>query len=170
MCLGSGSRFLGLMSSVRRRWTEAEVHFQEALAFNEKLGARPALARTRHDCAAMLLRRRRGDDVARASRLAEQALKDARQMEMASLVKQLETLAQTAAAHRGKRVEYLNGLSARELEVLLLIAEGASNQEIAGELSISEETVHSHVSNVLAKTGCANRAEAASFAIRKHLA
>ena len=170
VCLGSGSRFLGLLSSVRRQWAEAEVHFQEALAFNEKLGARPALTRTRHDFAAMLLRRRRGDDVARASQLAEQALDDARQIGMASLVRQLETLAQAAAAHRGKRAEYPNGLSARELEVLRLIAEGASNQEIAGELSISEKTVHNHVSNVLNKTGCANRAEAASFAIRKHLA
>ncbi|MGO9310129.1 MAG: ATP-binding protein [Spirochaetia bacterium] len=75
VCLGSGSRFLGLMSSLQRRWAEAEGHFGEALAFNEKLGARPAQVRTRHDFAAMLLKRRRGDDIGQASELVEQALR-----------------------------------------------------------------------------------------------
>jgi DNA-binding CsgD family transcriptional regulator len=170
VCVGSGSRFLGLLSSLRRRWTEAEGHFEEALAFNEKLGARPALVRTRYDLAAMLLRRRRGDDITRASEMADLALKDARQMGMAALVTQLEALGQAAAAHHGKRSDYPDGLTARELEVLRLIAEGATNQQIAAELFISEKTVHNHVSNLLAKTGCANRAEAASYAVRRHLA
>jgi DNA-binding CsgD family transcriptional regulator len=158
VCLGSGSRFLGLLSSVRRRWAEAESHFDEALA------------RTRHDFAAMLLQRRRGDDVNRASELVEQALKDARQMGMAALVAQLEAVVQAAAAHHGKRSDYPDGLTARELEVLRLIAEGATHRGIATELFISEKTVHSHVSSVLAKTGCANRTEAASYALKKHLA
>jgi DNA-binding CsgD family transcriptional regulator len=170
VCLGCGSRFLGLLSSVRRRWAESESHFEEALAFNEKLGARSALVRTRHDFAAMLLQRRRGDDVNRASEMAEQALKDARQMGMAALVTQLEALVQAAAAHHGKRSDYPDGLTARELEVLRLIAEGATNRGIATELFISEKTVHNHVSNLLAKIGCANRTEAASYALKKHLA
>jgi DNA-binding CsgD family transcriptional regulator len=170
VCLGSGSRFLGLLSSLQRRWAEAEAHFEVALAFNERLGARPALVRTRHDLAAMLLKRRRGDDVDRASELAERALKDARQMGMAAVVTQLEALTHAAAAHHGKRTDYPDGLTARELEVLRLIAEGATNQQIAAELYISEKTVHNHVSNLLAKTGCANRAEAASYAVRRHLA
>jgi DNA-binding CsgD family transcriptional regulator len=170
VCLGSASRFLGLLSSVRKRWTEAETHFDEALAFNEKLGARPALVRTRHDFAAMLLRRRRGDDISRASEMAERALKDAQQMGMAALVTQLGALAQAAAAHHGKRSDYPDGLTARELEVLRLIAEGATNHDIATELYISEKTVHSHVSNLLAKTGSANRTEAAAYAFKKHLA
>jgi ATP/maltotriose-dependent transcriptional regulator MalT len=170
VCLGSGSRFLGLMSSLQRRWAEAEAHFGEALAFNEGLGARPALVRTRHDLAAMLLTRRRGDDIRQASELVERALRDARQMEMAGLVARLEALAQAAAAHQGKRTDYPGGLSARELEVLRLIAEGITNQAIATELYISERTVHNHVSSILAKTGCANRAEAASYAVRRHLA
>jgi DNA-binding CsgD family transcriptional regulator len=170
VCLGSGSRFLGLLSSVRRRWAEAESHFEEALAFNEKLGARSALVRTRQDFVMMLLQRRRGEDVDRASGMADLALKDARQMGMGALVTQLEALVQAAAAHHGKRSDYPDGLTARELEVLRLIAEGATNRGIASELFISEKTVHNHVSNVLAKTGCANRTEAASYALKKHLA
>jgi DNA-binding NarL/FixJ family response regulator len=91
-------------------------------------------------------------------------------MEMAGLVAQLEGLARAAAAHQGKRTDYPDGLSARELEVLRLISEGITNQAIATELYISEKTVNSHVSSILAKTGCANRAEAASYAVRRHLA
>jgi DNA-binding CsgD family transcriptional regulator/pimeloyl-ACP methyl ester carboxylesterase len=62
-----------------------------------------------------------------------------------------------------------NGLSAREVEVLRLIAAGKSNPQIADELVISLNTVQRHVSNILAKTGLANRAEAASFATRHGL-
>jgi pimeloyl-ACP methyl ester carboxylesterase/DNA-binding CsgD family transcriptional regulator len=57
-------------------------------------------------------------------------------------------------------------LTTREIEVLRLIAEGRSNQEIAQELVISINTVTNHVKNILGKTGAANRTEAASFAHR----
>jgi DNA-binding CsgD family transcriptional regulator len=62
-----------------------------------------------------------------------------------------------------------NGLSVREVEVLRLIAAGKSNPQIAEELVISLNTVQRHVSNILAKTGLANRTEAASFATRNRL-
>jgi DNA-binding NarL/FixJ family response regulator len=61
-------------------------------------------------------------------------------------------------------------LSSREIEVLRLLAAGKSNQQIADELMISPFTVNRHVSNIYAKTGVANRAEAASFANRQGLA
>jgi DNA-binding CsgD family transcriptional regulator/pimeloyl-ACP methyl ester carboxylesterase len=61
------------------------------------------------------------------------------------------------------------GLSPRELEVLRLVAAGRSNQQIANELVISLFTVNRHVSNIFAKTGAANRAEAASYATRQGL-
>jgi pimeloyl-ACP methyl ester carboxylesterase/DNA-binding CsgD family transcriptional regulator len=59
------------------------------------------------------------------------------------------------------------GLTPREVEVLRLIAEGRSNQEIAQELVISFNTVTNHVKNILGKTGCANRTEAASYAYQR---
>jgi DNA-binding CsgD family transcriptional regulator len=59
------------------------------------------------------------------------------------------------------------GLSAREVEVLRLLASGRSNQQIADELVISLNTVRRHVSNVFDKTGVANRTEAAVYA-RNH--
>jgi pimeloyl-ACP methyl ester carboxylesterase/DNA-binding CsgD family transcriptional regulator len=60
-----------------------------------------------------------------------------------------------------------DGLSAREAEVLRLIARGRSNPQIALELVISINTVQNHVSSILAKAGLANRAEASSYAQRR---
>jgi NarL family two-component system response regulator LiaR len=61
-------------------------------------------------------------------------------------------------------------LTARELEVLRLVAQGRSNKEIATQLSISEETVHSHVSSILGKLHLASRTQAALYALREGIA
>jgi DNA-binding NarL/FixJ family response regulator len=61
-------------------------------------------------------------------------------------------------------------LSAREAEVLRLLAAGRSNQQIADALVISHSTVLHHVTNILTKTGCASRTEAAVYARDRGLA
>jgi ATP/maltotriose-dependent transcriptional regulator MalT len=61
------------------------------------------------------------------------------------------------------------GLTARELEVLRLVAAGRSNREIAGELFISAKTASVHVSNILGKLGVTSRGEAAATAHRLRL-
>jgi DNA-binding NarL/FixJ family response regulator len=58
-------------------------------------------------------------------------------------------------------------LSPRELEVLALIAEGASNSEIAHRLAIAETTVQSHVQHILRKLGVRNRTQAAAGYLRR---
>lgn len=58
-------------------------------------------------------------------------------------------------------------LSDREREVLNLLAEGLSNQDIARRLVISERTVRNHVGNILAKLHLANRTQAALYAVRR---
>jgi DNA-binding NarL/FixJ family response regulator len=60
-------------------------------------------------------------------------------------------------------------LSARELEVLSLMAEGKSNHEIAEALVISPSTVHNHISSILMKLQVENRVQAAVRAIRERL-
>jgi NarL family two-component system response regulator LiaR len=60
-------------------------------------------------------------------------------------------------------------LTARELEVLRLIARGQSNRQIAEELVISEKTVKTHVSNILSKLHLADRTQAAIYALREGL-
>jgi NarL family two-component system response regulator LiaR len=62
------------------------------------------------------------------------------------------------------------GLTERELEVLRLIARGMSNKQIARELVVSEKTVKTHVSNILAKLHLADRTQAALYAVREGLA
>jgi NarL family two-component system response regulator LiaR len=61
-------------------------------------------------------------------------------------------------------------LTERELDVLRLVAQGLSNQEIAQRLVISERTVRNHVSNVLSKLRLANRTQAALYAMREGIA
>ena len=60
-------------------------------------------------------------------------------------------------------------LSARELEVLRLVAEGLSDREISERLVLSPHTVHRHVSNILLKLGLSSRAAAAAHAARQGL-
>jgi DNA-binding NarL/FixJ family response regulator len=60
-----------------------------------------------------------------------------------------------------------DALSAREIEVLRLIAAGNANKEIAGQLSIAEETVKSHISNILAKLGANDRTHAVTIAVKR---
>jgi NarL family two-component system response regulator LiaR len=61
-------------------------------------------------------------------------------------------------------------LTKREVEVLQVLAKGKSNREIADQLTISETTVRTHVSNILAKLHLASRTEAALFAIKEGVA
>ncbi len=61
-------------------------------------------------------------------------------------------------------------LTAREVDILRLIAQGQSNKEISGGLSITEETVHAHVSNILRKLHLASRTQAALYALREGIA
>jgi len=61
-------------------------------------------------------------------------------------------------------------LTEREVEVLSLVAQGFTNQEIADKLFVSERTVRTHVSNILSKLHLANRTQAALYALRKGFA
>lgn len=60
-------------------------------------------------------------------------------------------------------------LTSQERQVLLLIAQGKTNREIATELFLSEGTVRNYVSSILSKLNVSNRAEAAAYAIQHHL-
>jgi len=61
-------------------------------------------------------------------------------------------------------------LTERETEVLKLVAQGQSNREISDELTISEATVRTHVSNILGKLNLCSRTQAALYALREGLA
>jgi DNA-binding CsgD family transcriptional regulator len=60
-------------------------------------------------------------------------------------------------------------LTARETEVVRLIAAGLSNKEIAGELCVSVRTIEHHITNVYRKIGARGKADATAWAVRQHL-
>lgn len=76
----------------------------------------------------------------------------------------------SSMSNRLRGTELSSGeLSSREIEILLAICRGLSNQEIAEELFISKRTVDAHRANILEKTGCKNTASLVVYAIRNRL-
>jgi HD-GYP domain-containing protein (c-di-GMP phosphodiesterase class II) len=76
----------------------------------------------------------------------------------------------TAAGHRAsRRVAGPAGLTPREVDVLILVARGSTNKEVAEKLVISKKTVANHIEHIYAKIGVSNRTAAALFATRHGL-
>jgi NarL family two-component system response regulator LiaR len=105
-------------------------------------------------------------------------LKDVHPQELAEAIRRVDRgealLAPSVAAKlmqevAGERSPSGGGLTERELDVLRLIARGLSNKLIARELVVSEKTVKTHVSNILAKLHLADRTQAALYAVRERL-
>lgn len=140
----------GALSTSRqawRRWRDLEVPFEAARC-------RVIAARA---CRAL------GDDVSALMEF------EAAQAEFADLGAR-HALAEVEAESAAMHAEHPGGLSAREVEVLRLVAAGATNRAIAGELYLSEKTVERHLSNIFAKLGVSSRAAATAFAFRHGLA
>jgi DNA-binding SARP family transcriptional activator/tetratricopeptide (TPR) repeat protein len=79
---GAVSRYLGLLTTTLGRWSEAAAHFEDALAMNKRMGARPWLAHTQNDYARLLFDRDRPGDRERAQELRDQALATYRELGM----------------------------------------------------------------------------------------
>ena len=71
-----------------------------------------------------------------------------------------------APGTRGRSTSGPDGLSAREIEVLSLVAQGRSNRDIGGELNLSALTVKSHLARIARKLGTGDRAEMVAVALR----
>jgi DNA-binding CsgD family transcriptional regulator len=96
------------------------------------------------------------------------ALEEARAL-LGRLGMRRELAAAELLAAGGQLSRLPGGLSAREAEVLRLVAEGLTNREIAARLVLSERTVINHVSHIFQKIGVENRAAATAFALRNGL-
>lgn len=139
---------------VRSRWPAIEV--VALTSFAEEDMVRGALEA---GAAGYLLKDADADQVAQAIRAAV-----AGQMHLDPVVARL--LADSLRApHRPA-----GSLTPREREVLTLVAEGASNRQIARTLVVSERTARTHVSAILAKLGLVSRTQAALWAVREGLA
>ncbi len=92
LAYGSAGRQLGILAGTMRRWEDAERHFEDALAMNTRMGARPWVARTQFDYAVMLRRRAAAGDSARARELLQQALATAQEIGMVKVAVDCEAL------------------------------------------------------------------------------
>ena len=93
----------------------------------------------------------------------------AEKLGMVTLKARLDGLTKRLEATGEAISEFPDGLSGREVEVLRLIAKGFTNQNIGELLHISIKTVATHIRHIFKKTGCANRAEASVYGIRRGL-
>ncbi len=108
------------------------------------------------------------EEAGRLLGLAHAAAKEAGAVPLAEQVAALAQRARLRSAAPTGAVESL-GLTARERDVLRLVAEGRTNRQIAEQLFISPKTASVHVSNILAKLTVSTRTEAAALAHRLHL-
>jgi predicted ATPase/class 3 adenylate cyclase len=84
-CYGALSRYLGALATTLELWAEAAQHFEDALAMNARMNARPWLAHTQEQYARMLLARRQSGDREKAAALLNAALATARELGMGGL-------------------------------------------------------------------------------------
>lgn len=169
----SVERLLALLAQTAGDIEAARKHFEDALQYLRPAGYRPELAWTCHDYAEMLLATRTTADskgAAKAKSLLDEGEPLATELGMKPLAAKLASLREKFVARRGGRLDYPDGLTEREVDVLRLIAAGKSNREIGEALVISGHTVMRHVANILAKTGLSNRAGASAYAVRNGLA
>ena len=164
-CLGSSDRFLGLLASIEKRWPGAEQHFEKALAMNDRIGAILPREHTRRDYAEMLLRRGDAAGRTKASTFLDTAESHATALGLIALSQRI-ALSRLRLTDPPPRPQMPDNLTGRELDVLRLLAIGRGNADIALALAIGQSTVATHVHNILTKTGCANRTEAAAYAAR----
>jgi DNA-binding CsgD family transcriptional regulator/tetratricopeptide (TPR) repeat protein len=140
--------------------------WRRTVARFEAFGHRFEVARSQARLSAVL---RAGGQPAEADALAALATAEARRLQADPLLRELRSGGAPAGradpAVPGSRRD--EALTAREQEVLALVAQGRSNREIAGQLFISAKTVSVHVSNMLAKLGAAGRTEAVAVARRR---
>jgi non-specific serine/threonine protein kinase len=89
-----------------------------------------------------------------------------REMSLAAVVDEALTWLDAAGRGEVQRTEARGGLSEREFEILQLLADGRTNQQIAAVLVISPRTVSHHLANIFAKLGVSTRSAATSVALR----
>jgi tetratricopeptide (TPR) repeat protein len=95
-CFGAVARYLGLLATTMERWDEAARHFADALAMNERVGARLFVAHTQYDYATMLLTGNARGDQAHAQPLLDQALATAQELGMPRLEQKIVSLVQSS--------------------------------------------------------------------------
>ena len=159
----------GAVATARAEPVRARCHFEDAVDLFNRCGSPFEAAQARLDLARAIASSGRAAAAraeAEAARATFRQLGAGHELEVAARL--LAGLGE--AGIDGADPRPAAGLSARELEVLRLIAEGLTNGEIATRLVLSEHTVHRHVTNILRKLGVSSRVAATAYAHRHGLA
>jgi DNA-binding CsgD family transcriptional regulator len=165
VCFGAADLYLAMLAATANRHEAALEHFDRAISFNRAMRAWPWLARSLFRHGVFLLAGRTDAECDRGRQQLREAEQLARRLGMARLIAEIDD----ALDGRGADVSFPDDLTAREVDVLRLIAMGRTNKDVSLVLSISLNTVATHVRSILNKTQCANRTEAAAYAIRHRL-
>lgn len=154
---GSSHTYLGRMHAAMGDTEEADRHFRRGLSMDLAIGSTVHQTTTLVHYASLLEKVGHEDRAEEYRRLARQ---------LAEPINQVRVLRQLG-------IDGVTGLpdhlTAREMEVLRLLADGASNKEIGTRLFISQHTVANHVRSILTKTDSPNRTAAAAYAIERGL-
>jgi DNA-binding CsgD family transcriptional regulator len=161
VCYGAADRYLGRLYSTLGQHDAALAAFEAALALDERAGWSTWIAHSQFALAHHLATMARPAHLERATELAGDAAATAASLGMSGLLGRADALLEglrPAPADAG------GSLTPRESEVLHLLCQGKSNRQIGEELRASHHTIANHVRAILAKTGAANRTEAATWA------
>lgn len=165
---GATDYYLGMLAATLGRWAAATRHFDDALALYADNDVPVWVARAQQAYAEMLLARGAPGDEEDARALRVQALATERRLGLSAVVAPIQPMRQRTTGVPPAPLP--DGLTARESEVLRLLAVGRSNAQIASALVLSVRTVERHIMNLYPKIGAHNRAEATAYAIHHYLA
>ncbi|HET6584822.1 MAG TPA: LuxR C-terminal-related transcriptional regulator [Nannocystaceae bacterium] len=164
---GAIDRYLGQLADLLARPTDAARHLEAALRFDEGTGSPTWTAHSQYALGVLLSRRTRREGRVRAQQLIANAQTTAEALGMAALASRCRA---ALTAIDDVEIDAVDpGLTARELAILRLVAQGKTNKAVGEDLHVSQHTVANHVRAILLKTGCANRAEASAWAQRRGL-
>ena len=153
----------GMLAAAAGEHERARPLLEDAVDRFERSGAPFETAQARIELATSLMAMRRADVAVHEAESALEAL-----LALGAIAEAERARAILGASDdRGR--EPLSELTAREREVVGLLAEGLTNRQIATRLVVSEHTVHRHVTNILAKLGLPSRTAAAAQAVRAGL-
>lgn len=162
-CYGPVDRYLGMLAATLGEWERAEAHFDHAIALCRQMETSTWLAHTEYEYARLLIARG-SPNAQRVAAMVGDSARRAGQIGLTALSGHIRNLGKPIAS-----AGLPDELSAREAQILRLVAQGLTNREIGSALFISEHTAAKHISHILTKTDCANRTEAASYAHRHAL-